>query len=128
MRRASLSGREPGNKNDNALGPQLFDPPVFSGASMKRTSLVACLLVLFPALSFAQALDPSTVALNAAGAEKFVRATQTMAKSGQMPNVHGGPALDLAKIKATVDGNPAAHKALADAGISSESQPRLLKK
>jgi hypothetical protein len=86
---------------------------------MNRTSLVTCLLVLFPALSFAQALDPSTVALDAAGAEKFVRATQTMATSGQMPNVQGGPALDLAKIKATIDGNPAAQKALADAGISS---------
>jgi hypothetical protein len=88
---------------------------------MNRASLV-------PALSFAQALDPSTGALNGAGAEKFVRATQTLAKSGQMPNVQGGPALDLAKIKAAMDGNPAPHKALAAAGISSESQPRLLKK
>ena len=85
-----------------------------------RTRLLSCVLVLLPVLSFAQALDPSTVTLNAASAEKFVRATQAMAASGQGPSMQGGgPGLDLAKIKASIDANAAAQKALATAGISS---------
>ena len=80
-----------------------------------RTRLASCLLALVPALTFAQALDPATVTLNAAGAEKFVRATQAMVASGQGPNMQGGGAgIDLAKVKASIDGNAAAQKALAD--------------
>jgi hypothetical protein len=81
--------------------------------------LVLCLLPVLPALSLAQELDPATVTLSAASAEKFVRATQSMARSGEGPNMQGGPGIDLAKIKASIDANAAAQKALADAGISS---------
>ena len=85
-----------------------------------RTRLASCLLTLVPALTFAQSLDPATVTLNAAGAEKFVRATQAMVASGQGPNMQGGGAgMDLAKVKTSIDGNAAAQKALATAGISS---------
>jgi hypothetical protein len=86
---------------------------------MIRTRLLSCLLFLLPAIAFAQALDPSTVTLNAAAAEKFVRATQAMAASGEGPNMQGGNAMDLAKIKSSIDGNAAAQKALAAAGFSS---------
>lgn len=85
-----------------------------------RTRLVSWLLGLLPVLAQGQALDPSTVTLNAAGAEKFIRATQAMAASGQGPNMQGGgPGMDLAKVKASIDANPAAQTALASAGISS---------
>jgi hypothetical protein len=85
-----------------------------------RARVVFCLLALVPTLSSAQALDPSTVTLNAASAEKFVRATQAMAASGEGPNMQGGgPGMDLAKVRASIDANPAAQKALAAAGISS---------
>jgi hypothetical protein len=84
------------------------------------TRLVLCLIMVLPAVSRGQSLDPSTVTLSAASAEKFVRATQAMARSGEGPKMEGGgPGMDLAKVKASIDANAAAQTALADAGISS---------
>jgi hypothetical protein len=42
-----------------------------------------------------------------------------MAAGGQPPNVKGGPGVDLAKLKSSLDDNATAQKALADTGISS---------
>jgi hypothetical protein len=50
-----------------------------------RTHLISWVLALVPALGYGQALDPSTVTLDAAGAEKSIRATQEMAGNGHRP-------------------------------------------
>src|SRR5262245_42376126 len=86
---------------------------------LSRARLLVCLSTLLPFVALTQTLDPSTYTLNAANAEKFVRAMQQMVASGMPgPSVQGGQ-IDLAKMKATIDGNPAAQKALASAGMSS---------
>jgi hypothetical protein len=86
-----------------------------------RVSLPVSLLSLFSTLVAAQSLDPSTVQLTAPGAEKFVRATQELVKSGAAPGGQRGnnPLQDLGGVKAQLDANPAAEKALAGAGLSS---------
>ncbi len=69
-----------------------------------HTRVVSWLLALLPMLVQGQALDPSTVTLSATGAEKLIRATQAMAASGQGPGMQGGgPGMDLAKVKASID-------------------------
>jgi len=69
-----------------------------------HTRLVSWLFALLPMLVQGQVLDPSTITLSAAGAEKFIRATQAMAASGQDPSMQGGgPGMDLAEVKTSID-------------------------
>jgi hypothetical protein len=83
-----------------------------------RNGFLVLLLVALAPLGRAQ--DAATYALTAPAAEKFVRATQQLVSSGAAPNVQGGidPA-NLANLKAALDGNPAAQRALSGAGIDS---------
>jgi hypothetical protein len=87
---------------------------------LARARLLPFLCSLLPSLLVAQSSDPSYL-LTAAGAEKFVRATQQMVASGAGPSLQGGDSnpLDLSQAKAEIDRNPAAQRALAAAGLSS---------
>jgi hypothetical protein len=84
---------------------------------MLLSRLIASLLVaLLPVLALAQA----PYVLTPAAAEKFVRATQQMVAGGAAPKMQGGASpLDLSRVQADIDRNPAALAALSGAGLTS---------
>lgn len=87
----------------------------------RRLILTVLSCGMLPCLALAQALDASSYALTSAAAEQFVRATQQMVASGASgPSMQGGNGtMDLAGMKAQLDGNPAAQQALRAAGMTS---------
>jgi hypothetical protein len=89
---------------------------------LTRALFVLSIVGIWCVPAAAQTLDTSTVQLTAAGADKFVRATQELVKANAAPGGQRGgnnAMQDWGAVKAQLDGNPAAQKALAAGGVTS---------